>query len=144
MEYFHRPVFCSLNFLGLEVFDTLDPIFEIGKGFCVYHQFCREILEALFAHGHHTQLREIFNITGAVKAQGILILTENDCIGASVSHMTTDNPDGNLSVFFAYFFFGRNAPIFTDGLIAAGLSYSSIRPLWKDNNRFSRTSYSVH
>jgi hypothetical protein len=110
-------LFLSLS--SLEVFDAFDPIFEVDKGPGVYHQFCREILEAFFAHAHHIELCEIFEITGTFKAKGILVLAEYNRIGASFSHMFTDNPNGNLSMFRACFFFRHNTSCFTNSFIVA-------------------------
>jgi len=104
--------------LALEMFDTLDPIFEIGKGLGVDHQLCRKIFEAFFAHAGHIKFCEVFEITGTFKAEGILVPAEYNCIGAAISHMFADNPGGNLPVFWACIFFAHNLSCI---LVVAGL-----------------------
>jgi hypothetical protein len=92
------------------VFDTFDPILEIGKSFCLYHHFCGEVFEAFYTHAHHIRFCEVEEITGALKAKGISILTEYDCFGAAVSNMSADDPDGNVPMFLASFFYGHTLP----------------------------------
>lgn len=90
--------------------NALDPILEVGKGFCVYHQLRREILEAFFAHTDHVLLGEIFEIPGTFEAEGILLLTEYDRIGAPIADMPADNPNENLTVFVTLYFFSHDTP----------------------------------
>ncbi len=94
--------------LSFEVFNTYYPIFEVGKGLCVYHQLCCEILKAFFAHTYYVLFRKLFEIISTFKAKGILIFAEYNRLCTSNSHMFADNPDGNLPVFFACFFFGHD------------------------------------
>jgi hypothetical protein len=90
--------------------NALDPILEIGKGFCIYHQFRREILEAFFTHTDHVLLCEILKISGTFEAEGILPFTKDDRIGVSIADMSADKPDGNLAMFFALYFFSHDTP----------------------------------
>ncbi|MFN2355865.1 MAG: hypothetical protein ABR512_15270, partial [Desulfopila sp.] len=80
------------------------------KGFCVYHQFRREILEAFFTHTDHVLLGEILKVSGTFEAESVLFLAEYDGIGVSFADMPADNPDGDLAVFFALYFFGHDTP----------------------------------
>jgi hypothetical protein len=90
--------------------NALDPLLEVGKGFCVYHQSRREILEAFFTHTDHILLREILEVSGTFEAEGIVLPTEYDRIGVSIADMVADKPDRNLTVFFALSFFGHDTP----------------------------------
>jgi hypothetical protein len=104
----------GVTLFSLEIFDALHPIFEVGKGFCVYHQFCCEILKAFLAHSYHVQFSEVFKIMGTIEAEGVLLFAEYNRLGGPVSNMSADNPDGNFTVFYACFFFGHNTPPIID------------------------------
>ncbi|TKB27111.1 YhbY family RNA-binding protein [Desulfopila sp. IMCC35006] len=107
-------VACWAPPFSFEMLNALNPIFKIGKSTGVYHQFCGEVLEAFEAHTRDIQLGEILKIPGTGKAETVLIFAEYDRVGASICHVSADNPDGNISVFGACFFFGHFAPLAVD------------------------------